>query len=113
VGERASTAAMCRRSAASSVSSHRARRRRGRRAHLLGEQVGRELGALGDDHRALEHVHQLALVARPGVGRQRRQGRRGEREAAAAVLRREVGDDALREVGEVFAPLAQREGASR
>ena len=90
--------------------------RRGRGAGLGPRRVDAQvLGArdvaLAQDRRALDHVAQLAHVARPGVPVERRPSPRRERRGAPADAPARVDEEVLDERGDLLAPLAQRRAA--
>ena len=65
-------------------------------------------GSGGQHHRALDHVLQLADVARPVVLHQQVERRSGQLETGFAVLLAVLREEVLREQRDVVLPLAQR-----
>ena len=92
---------------------HELRGRRALGAQRLRQIVDGDLGALGDQHAALDDVLQLADVARPAVADQHVIRRRRDRLDVALVPLPVLLEEVLAEQRDVLGPLAQRRHAQR
>ena len=69
--------------------------------------------ALGEDHRALDAVLQLAHVSRPAIRHQGFQGRRRQRQRLLLHVAAEAIDEVARQQGNIAGTIAQRRNRDR